>query len=180
MSDRISIVENNDELNITIKALKDEKKQQLLLVWIVLFSICGILIFSQFFGNYDKSSKIFFAIYIAFWLFFEFKVIYAYRWRKTGSEKIILTKEELILIKEIGKRGITQKYSLEEVKHLGLFKSQENAFFKSINTSYWNINNYSLSFSSNNILVPFAIDLDGNQSKKILKKIQAFIQVKPS
>ena len=91
MSDRISYTETNDELKIKIKALLDEKKQQLLLIWIVLFSICGILLFSQIFGDYEKTTLLFFGVYMAFWLFFEFKVIYAYRWRKYGVEEIILS-----------------------------------------------------------------------------------------
>ena len=174
MRDRISINENEHELSIVIKALKDDKKQQLLLVWIVLFSICGLIIFTQFFGHYNTSSKIFFAVYMAFWLFFEFKVIYAYRWRKKGLEKIILTKEELILIKEIGRRGITQKYKGEEIKGLDIFKNPDSSFFKSINTSYWNINKYSLAFYANEVLVPFAIDLDDQQAKKVLKSIKLY------
>ena len=71
----------------------------MLLVWIILFSLCGLAIVSQFFENYDAQTKVFFGVYVAFWLFFEFKVIYAYRWRKQGEEKIILENGQLSLIK---------------------------------------------------------------------------------
>jgi hypothetical protein len=178
MSERISYTETNDELNVTIKALLDEKKQQLLLSWIVLFSICGGLLFTQIFGNYEKSTLLFFGVYMAFWLFFEFKVIYAYRWRKFGLEQIILKENQLILIKEIGKRGITQQFDLDKVKKVEKFDSGENAFFKSMNTSYWNINKYTLSFKIEDNLVPFAIDLNEEESKKLLKKIHQFLKNK--
>lgn len=175
MKNRIEYREQDSELEVTIKALKDEKKQKMLLLWIVLFSICGVLIFTQFFWDYDQSSKIFFAVYMAFWLFFEFKVIYAYRWRNKGRELIIINQNELILVKEIGKRGITQKFNLNEINDLGKFKNDDNPFLKAMYSSYWNINKYTLSFFSNHLLIPFAIDLLEKESEKLLKKIKGFI-----
>ena len=87
MTDRIKINKSEDKFEITIKSFINNKKQKLLLVWIVLFSFCGLAIISQFFGNYNAETKVFFGVYIAFWIYFEFKVIYAYRWRKYGEEK---------------------------------------------------------------------------------------------
>jgi hypothetical protein len=178
MSDRIKYVESENKLEVTIKALLDEKKQQLLLIWITLFTICGILLFSQVFGDYENTTLLFFGVYMAFWLFFEFKVIYAYRWRKLGVEHIILEQNQLTLIKEIGKRGITQQFDLDKIKKVERFDSGENAFFKSMNTSYWNINKYSLSFKIEENLIPFAIDLNEEEAKKILKKIHHYLKNK--
>ncbi len=178
MSDRINYIEEDNELNVTIKAFLDEKQQQLLLIWIVLFSVCGLLLFSQIFGDYEKSTLLFFGVYMAFWLFFEFKVIYAYRWRKYGVEQIILKDGELILIKEIGKRGITQKFDLKEIKKVEKFNSGEGSFIKAMNTSYWNINKYSLTFKIQENTVPFAIDLNETESKKLLNKIHYYLKNK--
>ena len=176
MTERINISKKENTIEIEIKALKDNAKQKMLLVWIVLFSLCGIAILSQFFYDYDKSTKLFFAVYLAFWLFFEFKVIYAYRWRNAGLEKIIVNKAEITLIKEIGKRGITQVINSDKISNLRLYEPEELSFIKSINTSYWNINKYSLAFDFENKPVPFAIDLDKAEAKKLLKEISQFIK----
>lgn len=176
MAERINISKKDNNLEIEIKALKDDTKQKILLVWIVLFSLCGFAILSQFFYDYDKTSQLFFAVYLAFWLFFEFKVIYAFRWRNAGMEKIILNKTKIILIKEIGKRGITQTIKINEISNLRCYEPDELGFIKSINSSYWNINKYSLAFDFENKPVPFAIDLDKNEAKKLLKEIVQFIK----
>jgi hypothetical protein len=176
MTDRIIINKKEDSLEIEIKALRNDTKQRLLLVWITLFSICGLAIISQFFYEYDSSSKVFFAVYLAFWFFFEFKVIYAYRWRNIGLERIILKSDQLILTKEIGKRGVTQVYELEKIKNLKLFDAAEPTVVKVLNTSYWNINKYSLSFNYEDNIVPFGIDLDANQAKKILSEIKNVVK----
>lgn len=176
MAERITINNKNNSIEIEIKAFKDKTKQKMLLVWIVLFSLCGLAILSQFFYGYDKSSQLFFAVYLAFWLFFEFKVIYAYRWRNSGMEKIIINDTEIILIKEIGKRGITQPIKINEISNLRCYEPDEPGFIKSINSSYWNINKYSLAFDYENKPVPFAIDLDKNEAKKLLKEMVQFIK----
>ncbi|MBI2279945.1 MAG: hypothetical protein HYU68_04550 [Bacteroidetes bacterium] len=176
MAERITINHKDNSIEIEIKAFKDKTKQKMLLVWIVLFSLCGLAILSQFFYGYDKSSQLFFAVYLAFWLFFEFKVIYAYRWRNAGMEKIIINETEINLIKEIGKRGITQTIKINEISNLRCYESDESSFIKSITSSYWNINKYSLAFDYENKPVPFAIDLDKNEAKKLLKEMVQFIK----
>lgn len=175
MTDRVQVEKQENELVITIKSFKDESKQKMLLVWIVLFTVCGLAIVSQFFYDYDKSSKLFFAVYLAFWMFFEFKVIYAYRWRNSGCEKIKISNDKIELVKEIGKRGITQVIALNEISNLRLFEPEEPGFVKAMNASYWNINKYSIAFEYQNKPVPFAIDLEKNEAKKLLKEIGDFI-----
>ncbi len=174
MKDRIKIDKQVNKITIAIKAYCEEKKQQMLLIWIILFSICGIIIFTQFFEPYDSGTKVFFGVYIAFWLFFEFKVIYAYRWRKYGEEKIIIEKDELLLIKTIGKRGITQKIKLEEIVKIDFFEDSTGKFVKSMNTSYWNINKYHLMLKLENSVVPFAIDIENKDAKRIITELNNF------
>ena len=176
--ERLKIAKKEDELVITIKAFGDSRKQKILLLWIVLFSLCGIAIMSQFFGDYDNETKVFFGVYVAFWLFFEFKVVYAYRWRKYGVERIIVDKENITLIKEIGKRGITQKYPLNEISNLGVFANKDSDFVKSITSSYWNINKYTLAFNYQETPIPFAIDLSPKEAKLVLKEIKRVLEEK--
>ena len=174
MDDRIAIDKEEDKLTITIKSFLDEGKQKILLMWITLFSLCGFAIITQFFGDYDKGTKVFFGVYVAFWLFFEFKVVYAYRWRRKGIERIIIENDEIILNKEIGKRGLTQRYLLSEITNLRLYKNEDTDFVKSMTSSYWNINKYALAFDHSQSVVPFAIDLLPKTAKYILKELNEF------
>lgn len=174
MNKRVQITKEEGKLEVVIKAFYDDKKQKMLLMWIVLFSFCGIAILTQFFEDYDAGTKVFFGIYVAFWLFFEFKVIYAYRWRKYGEEKIIVENNQLLLIKTIGKRGITQRFDASEIKKIDFIKVEDGGFVKSMNTSYWNINKYQLMLQLEKTMVPFAIDLENKEAKQILNEIRSF------
>lgn len=176
MNNRIQIIKEDNKLEVVIKAFYDDKKQKMLLLWIVLFSLCGIAILTQFFEDYDSGTKVFFGVYVAFWLFFEFKVIYAFRWRKYGEEKVVVEKDQLFLIKTIGKRGVTQRFGFDEIKAIDFYKDANGGFVKSMNTSYWNINKYQLMIQLEKNIVPFAIDLENRDAKIVLNEIRNFNQ----
>ena len=175
MNERIIIDQQASKINITIRAFKDKWKQSLLMMWIILFSLCGLAIFSQFFLDYDAQTKIFFGVYIAFWLFFEFKVIYAYRWRSHGLEYVSIEDTMLLLTKQIGKRGVTQAYKVSEIKNLRLMEDVHGYFLKSMTDSYWNINKYTLIFDVANQQVPFAIDLTKKDAQRLLKILEPYL-----
>ena len=174
MDNRVQIIKDDERVEIIIKAFFDGNKQKMLMAWIALFGLCGIAIISQFFQDYPSEYKVFFGVYVAFWLFFEFKVIYAYRWRKYGEEKIIIENDELFLIKTIGKRGVTQRFDIEEIKKIDFYKDSNGSFVKSMNTSYWNINKYHLVLNLENSIIPFAIDIENKAAKKILNELRSF------
>ncbi|MCB0400720.1 MAG: hypothetical protein KDD41_01430 [Flavobacteriales bacterium] len=175
-NERIRIEKEHEALKINIRAFFDPRKQQLLMLWIVLFSICGIAIISQFFGNYERGVKLFFVVYLVFWFFFEFKVVYAFRWRKYGLEELIVEKDTFTLVKSIGKRGITTSYRLEDIKKIDFYKDANGKFVKSMNTSYWNINRYSLALYLEKETVPFAIDIESSEAKSILHQLRTAIK----
>ncbi|PCJ27366.1 MAG: hypothetical protein COA97_03610 [Flavobacteriales bacterium] len=174
MSSRIQIIKGDERLEIIVKAFYDDTKQKILLAWIVLFSLCGLAILSQFFQDYDAGTKVFFGIYVAFWFFFEFKVIYAYRWRKYGEEKIIVENSQFSLIKTIGSRGVTQRFNIDEIKKIDFYKDANGGFVKSMNTSYWNINKYHLVLTLDKSIIPFAIDIETKEAKRILNELRSF------
>lgn len=168
MDNKIDIKEEKNSITITIFPNYNQQKQNLLMVWMVLFSLCGAAIISQFFFDYPKSIKIFFIVYLVFWLFFEFKVIYAIRWRKFGKEIITIDNEGVFLTKNIAQRGITEKIELENISSVDILKHKDKPIYD-ISSSYWNTNHYTLYFLVNEKQIPFGVDLSEKQAKKLLK-----------
>ena len=172
MKKRIEVKKEAQKLEIIIKAFYDTGKQKMLLIWIVLFSLCGIAIITQFFQDYEANYKIIFGVYLAFWLFFEFKVIYAYRWRRSGKEKISIENNQMVLSKTIGKRGVTQQFNLNDIKKFDFFKNEGSSFLNVMNSSYWNINKYHLAIYLEKSIVPFAIEVNNKEAKNILNELR--------
>jgi hypothetical protein len=172
MGKRIEVKKEKHKLEIIIKAFYDAGKQKMLFAWIILFSFCGIAIVTQFFQDYEANYKIIFGVYLAFWLFFEFKVIYAYRWRRLGEEKISIENNQIVLSKTIGKRGVTLQFNLYQIKKIDFLKNDGSSFLNAMNSSYWNINKYHLAIYLEKTIIPFAIDINNKEAKNILNELR--------
>lgn len=175
MENKIDFKEGNNDITITISPNYNQQKQNLLVVWLVLFSLCGAAIISQFFFDYPTSTKIFFIVYLVFWLFFEFKVIYAIRWRKFGNEIITINSEGIFLTKNIAKRGITEKYELQNISSINVLKHKDKPVYN-ISSSYWNTNHYTLFLEVNERQIPFGVDLSEKQAKKVLNTVKEHVK----
>ena len=175
MENKIEYIEENNELTILIYPLYDKRKQNMLTTWLVLFSLCGLAIISQFFYDYPSSTKLFFVVYLIFWLFFEFKVIYAIRWRKFGKEVITIDKESIYLTKKIGERGVTERYDLSAIDAIEALKHKGKLVYE-MSSSYWNSNHYTLCVNINKQQIPFGIDLNGQQAKKLIKTLKETVK----
>ena len=57
---------------------------------------------------------------------------------------------------------------------IDFFKDDGASFIKSMNTSYWNINKYHLALHLENAVIPFAIDVDNKDAKKIINELLKF------
>lgn len=175
MENKIEYIEENNELTILIYPLYDKRKQNMLTTWLVLFSLCGIAIISQFFYDYPTSTKLFFVVYLIFWLFFEFKVIYAIRWRKYGKEVITIDNESIYLTKKIGKRGVTERYDLTAIDTVEALKYKGKLVYE-MNSSYWNSNHYTLCVNINKQQIPFGVDLNEKQAKRMIKTLKETVK----
>ena len=175
MENKIEYIEENNELTILIYPLYDKRKQNMLTTWLVLFSLCGLAIISQFFYDYPSSTKLFFVVYLIFWLFFEFKVIYAIRWRKFGKEVITIDNESIYLTKKIGNRGVTERYDLTAIDSIEALKHKGKLVYE-MSSSYWNSNHYTLTVNINKQQIPFGIDLNGQQTKKMIKTLKETVK----
>ena len=96
MEDRIKIIKD-EGLEIEIAAYYNHQKQILLILW----SIAGIGILTQFFLPGTEDMRTYLFVWMAFWLYFEYKVVYAYRWRRFGRERIYFDEERMFISREI-------------------------------------------------------------------------------
>lgn len=157
---RIEIERNEERTEITIKAYFDDVKQKLFLIWIILWTLCGLFIFSQFFLNYTQKEKVFFIVWMAFWVYFEFKAVQTYRWRKWGEERIEINKKEITITRNIANKGIPAAFKLSGCKNFRLYKKEEKGIFTEImSSSYWVIGGETIAFDYYGSPVPLAMNI---------------------
>jgi hypothetical protein len=176
--ERIHIKKNKQELEIEIYPLYNKQKHTLMLIWLALWTVCGIAVFSQLLGQYDIKTKFFFILYLLFWMFFEYKVVYAHRWRTKGKEVVKVKDGKIHIIKDISGRIVEQIFDISEIDSIEIFSEKENSMSQLLGNAYWMISAYQLAFRVNGKIVPFGIELSDKDKKKIIFELNRFLKSK--
>ncbi|MBL7918186.1 MAG: hypothetical protein JNM96_07295, partial [Bacteroidia bacterium] len=85
---RISILNKDNLLSIVILPENDKKKLFLMFLWLLAWSVCGIIVLANYFKLTTQDAKLFTIIYLSFWAYFEYKIVRAFIWRRSGKEKL--------------------------------------------------------------------------------------------
>lgn len=171
IGNRISIKRSDNEVSIVIISLKEKMKNILLTIYLILWSLSGLIVFTQFLVIPDQNTKLALFVWLGFWAYFEFKIFRAYMWRKFGVEKIKLRNNQFQYKRDRAGKGKVASYDFDFIKELRYVEPKENSFFENINNSYWVIAGERLAFDYYGKEIKFGIQLDEKDAKALLKLI---------
>tara|TARA_B100000508_G_C11456064_1_gene276799 strand:- start:1631 stop:2161 length:531 start_codon:yes stop_codon:yes gene_type:complete len=171
MTNRINEQKRENGVLISIKAFQDPSKQKNLLVWALAWTFCGVAIGSQLFVDDQKELRSMLLVFLAFWLYFEYKVIKAYRWRQKGEERFFITEDEFHYGRIIGERGIMRPFEKSVVNPVREIEAEKNEFIKVFSNSYWVIGGEGLAFTAAGKVIPFGLRLTEKEKKKLMQLI---------
>jgi len=166
---RISMRRSENELSIVILSSVDKLKNRLLILWLLLWSISGLIVLSQYFVMPDPDTKTAIIVWMGFWAYFEYKIFQAYLWRKSGKEKIKIQEKKLLYKRDVSGRGKIRFFETDFIKDLRLIEPKENSFFESLNNSYWVIAGEKLAFDYYGNEVKFGLQLEEVDAKALIK-----------
>jgi len=175
ISDQISIKRSDSELSIVILSFKEKTKSTLLLIWLFLWSLSGIIMFTQYFTTTNTDIKTVIIVWMGFWSYFEYKTIKAYRWRKYGKEIIKIRNGTLIYKCDVAGKGKTKEYDCESIKNIRFIEPKENSFLENLNDSYWIIAGEKLAFDYFGNEIKFAFQIKQEDAKTLLKVLKSKI-----
>ena len=87
IGDRVSILEKDNVFSLVILPTTDKRKLWILFLWLMAWTVCGMIVFANYFNLTNRDTKIFIIVYLSFWVYFEYKIGRAYTWKKFGKEK---------------------------------------------------------------------------------------------
>jgi hypothetical protein len=178
MEKRITREVKKEGLLIKINAFRDESKQKTLTIWLLAWSFCGIAIGSQLFVDEQKELRTMLFVFLAFWAYFEFKVVKAFRWRRGGEEQIWITEEVFHYGRTFNQRGILKPYRRDLVNQVRSIDEDESGWVKAFLDSYWVIGGERLAFSVNGKLIPFGLRLSDSEKSNLMKLLNKEIEKK--
>ena len=171
IGNRISIKRTETELSIVILSLVNKVKNRFLLLWVILWSLSGLIVLSQYFVMHDANTKTAIIVWMGFWAYFEYKIFHAYLWRKSGKEKIKIRDKKLLYKRDVSGRGKIKTYETDFIKDIRLVDPKEKSFSESLNNSYWVISGEKLAFDYYGKEIKFGFQLDEVDAKALMKVI---------
>ncbi|MBK7816248.1 MAG: hypothetical protein IPJ60_01090 [Sphingobacteriaceae bacterium] len=175
IGDRVSILKKDDLLSIVILPIKDQRKVWLMFVWLMAWTVCGIIVFANYFKVTDQNTKLFIIIYLAFWVYFEFKIARVFVWRRSGKEKLWISEGKVHYQQEVNKRGKIQEFDFSLIQDLQLIEAEETSFITVINSSFWIKGGERIAFTCQHKTVRFGMQLTDKEAKSIIHEITNFI-----
>jgi hypothetical protein len=170
---RISIKRSEKEISIIIISFSEKIKNILLFSWLFIWTVSGFLVLSQYFMTTDKDSKVMLMVWLAFWVYFEYRSFKALMWRKYGIEKIKLRENKLFYKREIAGKGKISVFELDFIKDLRIVELKENSFADNMNNAYWAIGGERLAFDYYGKEIKLGLQLKEEEAlalHKIIKK----------
>jgi hypothetical protein len=130
---------SNDRKTVEIPSIEDATKLKILIVWFVLWTVSGMVVFSQFFMPSTRDVKVMYAIWMAFWAYFEYKASVLLSWRRKGKEILQFSESGFTLRRDINGRGIDKVYVREEIKNIRTVDFKDRKVMARVMPLYWNM-----------------------------------------
>jgi hypothetical protein len=176
ISERVSILKKDDVLSIVILSTTDRKKVMIMLLWLIAWSVCGVIVFANYFKLHNQETKLFVIVYLSFWAYFEFKILRAFTWKKWGKEKLWVQNGIIHYQREVNGRGKIKEYNPELVDDLKILELNPGSFTDYINQSFWIKGGERLDFTYQGKHVGFGMQITDEEARVILKELKGFLK----
>jgi hypothetical protein len=168
ISKRVSYLEKPDELTVIILANGTPAKLKVLTIWLGLFVVCGLILFSQLFvPGYDGYTKIGIFAFTSFWAYFIYKVGYVWFWRRDGREFLRIYEGKLSVKRAIKTYGKSHEFLLGNIGKLERREINEKSFGAELENSFWVLGGERLKFDYLGREIRFGLQITEEEAKKL-------------
>ncbi len=169
---RISILKKDDLLSIVILPTVDNKKLGLMFLWLLAWTVCGVIVFINYFKLQNQNSKLFVIVYLSFWAYYEYKIMRTFIWKKWGKEKIWFQDGVLHYQREVNKKGTIEEYQPDLINELHLIEMNERNFADFFNQSFWIKGGERIEFTYQGKAVQFGMQLSTEEARAVLSELK--------
>jgi hypothetical protein len=172
LSQRVSILKKEGLLSIVILPTVDKKKLGLMFLWLLAWTVCGIIVFANYFKLQEQQAKLYVLIYLSFWAYFEYKILRAFIWKRFGQEKIWIKDGFLNYQRAINGKGKIKDYDIELIQELKLIEVHHSSWADSINQSFWVKGGERISFAIQAKAVFLGMQLSDEEARSVYNELK--------
>ena len=167
ISDRISIERQGEGVSIVIGSRLPKEKWMFLMGWLVAWSLCGLAFLYEFIHGPGPGMRVPLLIMIAFWAYFELRIVRVVLWRKKGFELWLVKDGELTIKNSLYHFGKATSYFIANIQRLGLLNMDETSWKWQMSDSFWTRGAEQLGFEYHGKKVAFGRGLTEEETKKL-------------
>ncbi|MCA0429919.1 MAG: hypothetical protein LCH32_05400 [Bacteroidetes bacterium] len=175
LSERISVLKKENLLSIVILANSSKSKLGMMFLWLFAWTVCGLVVLFNYFSNTNQDVKLVIIVYLSFWLYFEYKIIKAFIWKKFGAEKIWLQDGQLNYQREINKKGKIYSFDSHLIDEIKVIEIKNTSWADNINQSFWIKGGERISFQHQGKTVFMAMQIEDNYAYQLVGELKQFI-----
>jgi hypothetical protein len=164
-----------DRISILNLPATDRNKMRLLLLWLMAWTVCGIVVMANYFKITDENSRLFMIIYLSFWIYFEVSILRAFIWRRSGKEKLWVQNGILHYQREINRKGKIRQFQLDLISPLRLVDLKPTSFSDVMNQSFWVRGGERLEFQAQSKQIRLGMQITDEEARRIMHEINPLI-----
>ena len=178
ISKRSSILIKDEVFSLVILPTDDKKKTNLMFLWLLAWSVSGVIVMANYFTLTQEKAKLMLIVWLAFWAYFEFKIIRVYMWKRFGKEKLWIKKGTLLYQQDINGRGKIKEFDLNLISDLKLIELTNGSIADTFSQTFWVKGGERIEFSCQSKVIKFGMQLTDDEANKIIAALNKFLKKK--
>lgn len=171
ISKRSSVLIKDGVFSLVILPTDDKKKTNLLFLWLLAWTISGVIVIGNYFTITQVKAKLLLIIWIAFWAYFEFKIVRVFMWKRFGKEKLWIKNGLLLYKEDINGRGKTKEFDLNLISNLELITLTNGSIADTFSQTFWVKGGERIQFTCQSKVIKFGMQLADDEAKKIISAL---------
>ena len=178
ISKRSSVLIKDHVFSLVILPTDDKKKTNWMFLWLLAWSVSGVIVMANYFTLNQEKAKMMLIVWLAFWAYFEFKIIRVYMWKRFGKEKLWVKNGTLLYQQDINGRGKVKEFDLNLVSDFNTIALTPGSIADTFSQTFWVKGGERIEFTCQSKIVKFGMQLDDDEAKKILIALTKFLKGK--
>jgi hypothetical protein len=175
---RCSILVKDNVFSLVIMPTEQKKKVLLLLIWLLAWTIGGVIIIANYNTLSQQSSKLFVIIWLGFWAYFEYKIVTVYVWKQFGKEKFWIKNGTIYYQQYIKGTEKIDTYVLELASDFHFIPLDNRNYKDVFAQSFWVKGGERIEFTCQNKVVKIGMQLNDEDTNQIIFALKKYCSKK--
>ena len=165
-----SISKTSERVGIKITSQIEGWMSMAIFGWVMVWSGMGAyVLFYILFAGLTSDEQLFFAAYLAFWSWFEYKALYAWLFKKYGYELITITDGVISYSRKLFFLNRNSTFDVSTISPSRKALQSERTFAAAYSKSFWVVGNEQIEFSVGEKTIRFGMHLTPKETTEVIR-----------